>query len=32
VSLEEGLRRTLAFYREHLREYVPEAAENEVAR
>jgi UDP-glucose 4-epimerase len=30
VSLEEGLRRTLAFYREHLREYVPDSAAHEV--
>jgi UDP-glucose 4-epimerase len=30
VCLEEGLRRTLAFYREHLPEYVPEAAKDEV--
>ena len=32
VSLEEGLRRTVAFYRQHLRHYVPEAEQNEVAR
>ena len=32
VSLEEGLRRTLSFYREHLREYLPDAAQHEVAR
>jgi UDP-glucose 4-epimerase len=31
VSLEEGLRRTVAFYRQHLRHYVPEAEQNEVA-
>jgi UDP-glucose 4-epimerase len=31
VTLEEGLRRTVAFYREHMREYVPETAANEVA-
>jgi UDP-glucose 4-epimerase len=32
VSLEEGLRRTLAFYRQHLREYVPDAPQSEVTR
>jgi UDP-glucose 4-epimerase len=32
VSLEEGLRRTLAFYRDHLREYVPDGAAHEVTR
>ena len=30
LPLEEGLRRTLSFYREHLREYVPESAAHEV--
>jgi nucleoside-diphosphate-sugar epimerase len=30
VTLEDGLRRTLAFYRDHLREYVPDAAAHEV--
>jgi UDP-glucose 4-epimerase len=31
VSLEEGLRRTLAFYRRHLHEYVPDSAAHEAA-
>jgi UDP-glucose 4-epimerase len=29
VPLEDGLRRTVAFYREHLRQYVPGAAQDE---
>lgn len=32
VSLEEGLRRTVAFYRENIRQYVPDAEQNEVTR
>jgi UDP-glucose 4-epimerase len=32
VQIDEGLRRTLSFYREHLQEYVEEASSNEVFR